>query len=91
VRRCEDEPLRAFVAVLSKPNRRPFLHSFFVPLYQSRSGIPRISQVKKTLGVFKSFDDIVDHWCYAWNTLIDQPWNFMCIARHDWATVGYPM
>ena len=24
--------------------------------------------------VFKSFDDIVDHCCYAWNTLIDQPW-----------------
>ena len=23
--------------------------------------------------VFKSFDDIVDHCCYAWNTLIDQP------------------
>jgi hypothetical protein len=22
--------------------------------------------------VFKSFDDIVDHCCYAWNTLIDQ-------------------
>jgi DDE superfamily endonuclease len=24
--------------------------------------------------IFKSFDDIVDHCCYAWNTLIDQPW-----------------
>src|SRR5262249_27652420 len=23
--------------------------------------------------IFKSFDDIVDHCCYAWNTLIDQP------------------
>jgi len=22
--------------------------------------------------IFKSFDDIVDHCCYAWNTLIDQ-------------------
>jgi hypothetical protein len=22
--------------------------------------------------VFKSFDDIVDHCCYAWNTLVDQ-------------------
>jgi len=21
--------------------------------------------------VFKTFDDIVDHCCYAWNTLID--------------------
>jgi hypothetical protein len=23
--------------------------------------------------VFKSFDDIVHHCCFAWNTLIDQP------------------
>ena len=23
--------------------------------------------------VFKSYDDIVDHCCYAWNTLVDQP------------------
>ena len=23
--------------------------------------------------VFKSYDDIVDHCCYAWNTLIDRP------------------
>ena len=23
--------------------------------------------------IFKSVDDIVDHCCYAWNTLIDQP------------------
>ena len=27
--------------------------------------------------VFKSHDDIVDHCCYAWNTLIDQPWKIM--------------
>jgi hypothetical protein len=38
--------------------------------------------------VFKSFDDIVDHCCYAWNTLIDQPWKIMSIARRDWAIVG---
>src|SRR5262249_43407991 len=41
--------------------------------------------------VFKSFDDIVDHCCYAWNTLIDQPWKIMSIARRDWANVGYSM
>ena len=29
--------------------------------------------------VFKSFDDIVDHCCYAWNTLIDQPWKIMSV------------
>jgi hypothetical protein len=39
--------------------------------------------------IFKSFDDIVDHCCYAWNTLIDQPWKIMSIARRDWAVVGH--
>ena len=38
--------------------------------------------------IFKSFDDIVDHCCYAWNTLIDQPWKIMSIACRDWAAVG---
>ena len=38
--------------------------------------------------IFKSFDDIVDHCCYAWNTLIDQPWKIMSIALRDWAAVG---
>ena len=38
--------------------------------------------------VFKCFDDIVDHCCYAWNTLIDQPWKIMSVARRDWAIVG---
>ncbi len=40
--------------------------------------------------IFKSFDDIVDHCCYSWNTLIDQPWKIMSIALRDWATVGHP-
>ena len=39
--------------------------------------------------IFKSFDDIVDHRCYAWNTLIDHPWKIMSIARRDWAAVGH--
>ena len=34
--------------------------------------------------IFKSFDDIVDHCCYAWNTLINQPWKIMSIAHRDW-------
>jgi hypothetical protein len=38
--------------------------------------------------VFKSHDDIVDHCCFAWNTLIEQPWKIMSIARRDWATIG---
>jgi len=36
--------------------------------------------------IFKSFDEIVDHCCYAW--LIDQPWKIMSIARRDWAVAG---
>src|SRR2546423_13533469 len=39
--------------------------------------------------IFKSFDDIVDHCCYAWNTLIDQPWKIMSIARRDWTAAGH--
>jgi hypothetical protein len=38
--------------------------------------------------VFQSFDDILDHCCYAWRTLINQPWKIMSIARRDWATDG---
>ena len=41
--------------------------------------------------IFKSFDDIVDHCCYAWNTLIDQPWKIMSIAHRDWAVVGHSL
>ena len=41
--------------------------------------------------IFKSFDDIVDHCCYAWNTLIDQPWKIMSIAHRDWAIVGHSL
>ena len=35
--------------------------------------------------VFKSYEDIVDHCCYAWNRLIDQPWRIMFIGMRDWA------
>lgn len=38
--------------------------------------------------VFKSYDNIVDHCCYARNTLIDQPWKIMSIALRDWAYIG---
>jgi hypothetical protein len=36
-------------------------------------------------GIFKSYDDIVDHCCYAWNTLVDRPWKIMCIGLRQWA------
>ena len=35
--------------------------------------------------VFKSYDDILDHCCDAWNKLIDQPWRIMSIGLRDWA------
>ncbi len=35
--------------------------------------------------IFKSYDDIVDHCCHAWNKLVDQPWKIISIGRRDWA------
>ena len=35
--------------------------------------------------IFKSFDDIVDHCCDAWNKLTDQPWRIMSLGLRDWA------
>lgn len=35
--------------------------------------------------IFKSYDDIVDHCCHAWNKLTDQPWRIMSIGLRDWA------
>jgi hypothetical protein len=35
--------------------------------------------------IFKSHDDIVDHCCFAWNKLVDQPWKIMSIGLRQWA------
>jgi hypothetical protein len=35
--------------------------------------------------VFRSYDDILEHCCHAWNRLIDQPWTIMSIGLRDWA------
>jgi hypothetical protein len=35
--------------------------------------------------IFESYDDIVDHCCFAWNTLVDQPWRIMSIGLRQWA------
>jgi hypothetical protein len=35
--------------------------------------------------VFKSYDDLVDHCCAAWNRLIDQPCRIMSIGLRQWA------
>src|SRR5262249_53114996 len=39
--------------------------------------------------IFKSFDDIVDHCCYAWNTLIEQPCKIIPIPRRNWAEFSH--
>ena len=35
--------------------------------------------------IFKSYNDILDYCCFAWNQLIDQPWNIMSIGHREWA------
>jgi hypothetical protein len=35
--------------------------------------------------IFKSYDDIVDHCCFAWNKLVDQSWRIMSIDLRQWA------
>jgi len=35
--------------------------------------------------IFSSCEDIVDHCCFAWNNLVDQPWRIMSIGRRTWA------
>jgi len=35
--------------------------------------------------VFRSYDNIVDHCCEAWNKLTDQPWRIMSIGLREWA------
>jgi transposase len=35
--------------------------------------------------VFQSYDDIVDHCCFAWNKLVKQPWTIMSIGMRNWA------
>ena len=35
--------------------------------------------------IFRSYEDILDHCCFAWNRLVDQPWRIMSIGRRKWA------
>ncbi len=35
--------------------------------------------------VFKSYEDILSHCCYAWNSLIEQPWKIISIGTRQWA------
>ena len=35
--------------------------------------------------IFTSYDDILDHCCYAWRKLAAQPWRIMSIGLREWA------
>ncbi len=35
--------------------------------------------------VITSYDNLLDHCCFAWNTLVNQPWRIMSIGLRDWA------
>jgi transposase len=35
--------------------------------------------------IFRSYEDILDHCCHAWNKLLEQPWTIMSIGMRDWA------
>ena len=35
--------------------------------------------------IFKSYADILDQCCFAWNRLVDQPWRIMTIGLRRWA------
>ena len=48
---------------------------------------PELNPVENWLSnrVFKSYDDLVDHCCEAWNKLVEQPWRIMSIGLRQWA------
>jgi len=35
--------------------------------------------------IFKSYYDIVDHCCFVWNKLVDQPWRIMSLGLRQGA------
>jgi transposase len=35
--------------------------------------------------IFRSYEDILDRCCFAWNRLVDQPWRIMSIGTRKWA------
>lgn len=35
--------------------------------------------------IFSSYADIVDHCCYAWNKLVEEPWRIMSLGMRKWA------
>jgi transposase len=35
--------------------------------------------------IFTSYADILDHCCFAWNSLVSQPWKIISIGSRAWA------
>jgi len=35
--------------------------------------------------IFKPCEGILDHYCFAWNNIVDQAWRIMSIGLRDWA------
>lgn len=57
---------------------------------------PELNQVEKNVWqfrrdnwlsnrIFKSYDDIVEHCCFAGNQLVEQPWRIMSLGLRQWA------
>ena len=44
-----------------------------------------ISMVLDVIWGMSANEDILDHCCYAWNQLTQQPWMIMSIGLRDWA------
>jgi transposase len=35
--------------------------------------------------IFTSYTDILDHCCFAWNSLVSQPWKIISVGSRAWA------
>jgi len=46
--------------------------------------LPRCNTEGMTLHLAE-IEDILDHCCFAWNCLTDQPWRVMSIGLRQWA------
>ena len=57
----------------------------FAALKEQRKKIKYIRDNWLSNRVFKSYDDSLDHCCYASNSLIEQPWKIMSIGTRQWA------
>ena len=45
----------------------------------------KLNDVQRQAIARKSYDDLVDHCCVAWNKLVNQPWRIMSIGLRQWA------